>query len=544
MKARIDGFLNCNTWLTFPMILIIFLVIATSFPGKAQQLGPVGGSPGVPAMFSYQGVVKIDNQPYNGTGYFKFAILDSASGDGVNDWSNDGTTSGEPGSALGLNVSNGLFNLNLGDPTAGMTALPTSIFSDESRFLRVWFSSAPGGPFEALEPNQRIVSVPYALNAASLAGEQEDYYLNASNIYSGTLGTAYYSAYSDLQAEGKIGITTGQLATGDHVHYAASWSGSSAAHALAVYDTSGDTTHDALYGQTSSTYGVGVQGKATNLTGEASGVKGESQANQGRGVYGFASHTTGTNYGVYGETTSSTGFGVFGIAPNKGLRAEATELSGQTYGVFGGASSLNGIGVIANNFNDGVGLASYSRLGNILEGYSGVYNTGTPELVFKVDNDGAVYADQAYHCGLGIGIEPGNCIVQNTPADFAEMFPAVEGLEAGDVLVIAKDGKLQKSEQAYQSGVVGVYSTSPGYLGAGQHAGESDYAPLAIAGLVPVKASAENGAIEPGDLLVASATPGHAMKAGEDPVVGTVIGKAMQALDEERGTILMLVMLQ
>jgi hypothetical protein len=103
---------------------------------------------------------------------------------------------------------------------------------------------------------------------------------------------------------------------------------------------------------------------------------------------------------------------------------------------------------------------------------------------------------------------------------------------------------LQKSEQTYQSGVVGVYSTSPGYLGAGQHAGESDYAPLAIAGLVPVKASAENGAIEPGDLLVASATPGHAMKAGEDPVVGTVIGKAMQALDEERGTILMLVMLQ
>ena len=62
--------------------------------------------------------------------------------------------------------------------------------------------------------------------------------------------------------------------------------------------------------------------------------------------------------------------------------------------------------------------------------------------------------------------------------------------------------------------------------------------------MVPVKVSAENGAIHPGDLLVASSTPGHAMKAGSDPSVGTVIGKALGSLENGTGVIQMLVMLQ
>ena len=67
---------------------------------------------------------------------------------------------------------------------------------------------------------------------------------------------------------------------------------------------------------------------------------------------------------------------------------------------------------------------------------------------------------------------------------------------------------------------------------------------LAIVGVVPVKVSAENGAIQPGDMLVASDTPGHAMKADPDAPNGTVIGKALEAFDDSTGVILMLVMLQ
>jgi hypothetical protein len=67
---------------------------------------------------------------------------------------------------------------------------------------------------------------------------------------------------------------------------------------------------------------------------------------------------------------------------------------------------------------------------------------------------------------------------------------------------------------------------------------------LALVGQVPVKVSAENGPIEPGDLLVTSATPGYAMKAGPNPPMGTVIGKALQRLDSGIGVIKMLVMLR
>ncbi len=45
-------------------------------------------------------------------------------------------------------------------------------------------------------------------------------------------------------------------------------------------------------------------------------------------------------------------------------------------------------------------------------------------------------------------------------------------------------------------------------------------------------------------MLVASSTTGHAMHAGEAPDVGTVIGKALGALDQGTGTVPMLVMLR
>jgi len=52
------------------------------------------------------------------------------------------------------------------------------------------------------------------------------------------------------------------------------------------------------------------------------------------------------------------------------------------------------------------------------------------------------------------------------------------------------------------------------------------------------------GSVQPGDLLVTSSTPGHAMKGGPNPPVGTVIGKALGSLESDTGVIEMLVMLQ
>jgi hypothetical protein len=131
-------------------------------------------------------------------------------------------------------------------------------------------------------------------------------------------------------------------------------------------------------------------------------------------------------------------------------------------------------------------------------------------------------------------------------ADFAEMLPASGGLEPGDVLAIGPDGALTLSTEAYQDSLAGVYSSKPGIVG-GAADGESTEGkvPLAVAGIVPVKVTAENGPVRPGDLLTSSSTPGQAMRASRERVtVGVVLGKALEPLAEGSGVVRALVVLQ
>ena len=175
-----------------------------------------------------------------------------------------------------------------------------------------------------------------------------------------------------------------------------------------------------------------------------------------------------------------------------------------------------------------------------------------PDEEFKVSSDGDVTADGTYYCGANINDGAGTldeaeiapCLVDSTPADFAEYLPAERALEPGDVLAIDPDGRLVRASEAFQLTVVGVYSTRPSYVGNGQYANDADYAPLAISGVVPVKVTNANGPIVAGDLLVASARPGYAMRAGDDAPMGSIIGKALGSSDAETATVLMLVALR
>ena len=68
---------------------------------------------------------------------------------------------------------------------------------------------------------------------------------------------------------------------------------------------------------------------------------------------------------------------------------------------------------------------------------------------------------------------------------------------------------------------------------------------LAMTGRVYVKCTAENGAIAPGDRLTTSSLRGLAMKATDSSRCdGAVLGKAMSALESDRGLVLVLVSLQ
>ncbi|MFH1458646.1 MAG: hypothetical protein ABIG31_05760 [Candidatus Omnitrophota bacterium] len=103
--------------------------------------------------------------------------------------------------------------------------------------------------------------------------------------------------------------------------------------------------------------------------------------------------------------------------------------------------------------------------------------------------------------------------------------------EAGDVVVVEKDSGIRRSYKAFATNAVGIISTRPAQL---LRYDMDNAAPVALSGIVPCKVTSENGAIEPGDLLVCSSVPGHAMNAGNRPPVGSVIGKALGKLSNKQ----------
>src|SRR5262245_21786255 len=145
-------------------------------------------------------------------------------------------------------------------------------------------------------------------------------------------------------------------------------------------------------------------------------------------------------------------------------------------------------------------------------------------------------------------------------ADFAENFDVNETtsseamtakVEAGMVVSIdpVSPGKLALSAQEYDRRVAGVVSGAGGVKPGMVMSQESTLAdgkrPVALSGRVYCWVDASQGAIEPGDLLTTSSTPGHAMKAADAAKAqGAIIGKAMTGLKEGKGLVLVLVTLQ
>ncbi len=136
-------------------------------------------------------------------------------------------------------------------------------------------------------------------------------------------------------------------------------------------------------------------------------------------------------------------------------------------------------------------------------------------------------------------------------ADLVEGFNSQSTeIEPGTLMVIdpANPGELMPSTSAYDSKVAGIISGANG-VAPGIHMGQDGVMDgkhkVAMTGRVYVKATTANGKIQPGDLLTTSDLPGYAMKVSDrDRAPGATVGKAMSALDEETGLVLVLVNLQ
>jgi hypothetical protein len=142
-------------------------------------------------------------------------------------------------------------------------------------------------------------------------------------------------------------------------------------------------------------------------------------------------------------------------------------------------------------------------------------------------------------------------VLEITGADLAEKFPTTETLEPGTVVEIDPDnpGHLRKARGAYNTRVAGVVAGANGLskgIILGNLEGSENHTPIAISGRVWVYADATQEAIEPGDLLTTSDTPGYAMKASDPSRAhGAVLGKAMTRLEKGKtGMVLVLVNLQ
>ena len=179
--------------------------------------------------------------------------------------------------------------------------------------------------------------------------------------------------------------------------------------------------------------------------------------------------------------------------------------------------------------------------GDLIRACSGAINTrDCNDLEFRVTYDGDVTADG--------GITGGG-------ADFAELIRAASPqahYQPGDVLAIspAVDRAVTLADHPYSRAVIGVVSTKPGFLGRSAgveiervESAEGQMVPVAIVGIVPVKVTAENGAIHRGDLLTTSSKPGYAMKATRN-IPGTILGKAMGELLSGEGVIEVFLMLR
>ena len=139
------------------IVIAIAALLLGALPLRAQ----------VPHLLNYQGRVTVGGTNFEGTGQFKFALVNSTGS--TNYWSNDGSVAGQPVSGVSLAVTKGLYSVLLGDTT--VTGMPTSVpplaFTNPDVRLRVWFNDGASG-FQLLLPDQRIAAVGYALVAANV----------------------------------------------------------------------------------------------------------------------------------------------------------------------------------------------------------------------------------------------------------------------------------------------------------------------------------------------------------------------------------------
>jgi hypothetical protein len=179
----------------FFVSVLVLLALAVSVT-SANAGSPMGTS------FAFQGKIR---STYTGYCDMTFSLWDASSG----------------GSQVGTTIARNRQLLTSGAFSTALDFGPGAILREERWVeVRARCPSSLTGLFINYG-RTKLEAVPYALvaldatnalDADLLDGAHGSYYLNAGNINAGSLGTGYYSAYSDLDAEGYLANAPGDLA--------------------------------------------------------------------------------------------------------------------------------------------------------------------------------------------------------------------------------------------------------------------------------------------------------------------------------------------
>jgi hypothetical protein len=180
---------------------------------------------------------------------------------------------------------------------------------------------------------------------------------------------------------------------------------------------------------------------------------------------------------------------------------KSTSSTGIGIGAGTGFSSAGEVAIVANNNT----AAVVFKQAAMTPSTNGGYDIGTSALKFGTFHGTATAAQYA---------------------DLAENYLADAEYEAGTVLVFGGEQEITTTMYKGDRKVAGVVSTNPAHLMNSDLHGDYVTA-LALQGRVPCKVI---GAVEKGDIIVSSAIPGYGM-VQNDPLVGTVIGKAVGTKD-------------
>jgi hypothetical protein len=241
----------------------------------------------------------------------------------------------------------------------------------------------------------------------------------------------------------------------------------------------------------------------------------------------MAVHGTSQGFdGVVGETKSDAHAGVTG--------------RNLTNGANGGVGIYGTGGRFAGKFDGNVIINGNASQGNALSVAGNASVIGQLGLV----HGSALYALDV----VGVVNVDGDILLSGS--DCAEEFEVAAAceVEPGTVMVLSDQETLEAARNAYDKKVAGVISGAgeyrPGVI-LGRRNPSEKRMPLALAGRAYCKVDAQYGAIEAGDLLTTSPTPGHAMLASDaSRAFGATIGKALRPLQSGQGLIPILVALQ